>query len=107
MAAGGLSLVDVASAQDATIGFRGDAGDEGVVALCALDADRFFSVDASGEVLEWRDGAIAADHSLPRPGTARAIAVHPDTPRGPLLAVGLKLEGRVRRGYVACVGLER
>ena len=77
------------------------------MALCALDADRFFSVYASGEVLEWRDGAIAADHSLPRPGTARAIAVHPYTPLGPLLAVGLKLEGRVRRGYVACVGLER
>lgn len=79
---------------------------ESVVGLCALEDGRFFSVDASGEVLEWRDDGIIAKHELPRPGTARCIAVHPQTPRGPLLAVGLKVEGKERRGYVACLPIE-
>lgn len=74
--------------------------------FCALKDGRFFSVDASGEVLEWHGDDITARHELPRLGTARCIAVHPETPRGPLLAVGLKVEGKERRGYVACLGLE-
>jgi hypothetical protein len=77
-----------------------------VVGLCVLEDGRFFSVDASGEVLEWRDDGITAKHELPRPGTARCIAVHPETPRGPLLAVGLKVEGKERRGYVAFLPIE-
>lgn len=78
---------------------------ESVVGLCALEDGRFFSVDASGEVLEWRDDRVTRTFPLPRPGTPRCIAVHPSTPRGPLLAVGVKVEARPRRGYVACFAL--
>jgi hypothetical protein len=77
-----------------------------VVGLCALEDGRLFSVDASGEVIEWRDDAVAIVRTPPRPGTARCIAVHPDTPLGPLLAVGFKADDETRRGYVACWTLE-
>ena len=76
---------------------------QSVVGLCALEDGRFFSVDASGEVLEWRDQTVTMRHELPRPGSARCIAVHPETPRGPLLAVGLKAGEKGHRGYVACL----
>ena len=79
---------------------------QSVVGLCALDDGRFFSVDASGEVLEWREDAVARKHPLPRRGTPRSIAVHPHTPRGPLLAVGVKAGEKERRGYVACIPLD-
>ncbi len=75
---------------------------ESVVGLCALEDGRFFSVNANGEVLAWRDDRIVRTFAPPRPGTARCIAVHPDTPRGPLLAVGFKVVDGERRGYVAC-----
>ena len=75
---------------------------ESVVGLCALEDGRFFSVDANGEALEWRDEVITRTFTAPRPGTARCIAVHPETPRGPLLAVGMKVVEGERRGYVAC-----
>ena len=50
-----------------------------------------------------RDRSRASD---PAPRHRRCLAVHPDTPRGPLLAVGLEVEGKERRGYVACIPLE-
>ncbi len=76
---------------------------ESVVGLCALEDGRFFSVDASGEVLEWHGDSVARSHVLPRPGTPRCIAVHPETPHGPLLAVGVKVDHPPdHRGYVAC-----
>ena len=57
---------------------------QSVVGLCALEDGRFFSVDASGEVLEWsrrrqdpQSWTILRQRSLPRPATLRCIAVHP------------------------------
>lgn len=79
---------------------------QSVVGLCALEDGRFFSVDASGEVLEWHEDAIVRQHPLPGQGTPRCVAVHPNTPRGPLLAVGVKAGEKKRRGYVACVPLD-
>lgn len=77
-----------------------------VVGLCALEDGRFFSVDASGEVLEWHGEEVARSHTLPRRGTPRCLAVHPATPRGPTLAVGVKVPEGERRGYVACFSID-
>lgn len=74
---------------------------ESLVALAELDARRFFSVDASGELLEWTDDRISRRFVLPRGGSPRSLAIHPDTPLGPVVAVGVKLEDRRRLGYVA------
>jgi WD40 repeat protein len=63
---------------------------ESVVGLCALDDGRFFSVDGGGTIAEWHDDAIANTYDIPQPGSPRCIAVHPDTPAGPTLAVGVK-----------------
>lgn len=72
--------------------------------ICLLEDGRFL-VDASDEALEWRADGITAKHELPRPGTSRCIAVHPDTPREPLLGVRLRVE-EMSAGYVACLQLE-
>ena len=75
---------------------------ESVVGLCRLDADRWFSVDADGEILAWEGDTPTKSYALPRPGTPRALAVHPHTPAGALLAVGVKAADDEPRGYVAC-----
>ena len=73
---------------------------QSVVALCALEDGRFFSADASGEVLEWgrtlhgqgRNWKCLERRVLPRPGTPRCMAIHPRTSRRSkaILAVGVK-----------------
>ena len=75
---------------------------ESVVGLCRLDGDgRWFSVDAAGEIVAWQGADRRGRFDLPRPGTARSIAVHPATPHGPSLAVAVKAGDADRRGYVA------
>lgn len=86
---------------------------ESVVALCALEDGRFFSSDASGEILEWdRDYSggwkIVRRRQIPKSGTPRCLAVHPSTSNqsSGLLAVGVKVCEGSRRGYVVCFEIE-
>ncbi|MCB9634089.1 MAG: hypothetical protein H6721_18365 [Sandaracinus sp.] len=79
---------------------------ESLVGLAELDARRFYSVDASGELLEWTDDHVSRRFALPRGGSPRSLAVHPDTPLGPVVAVGVKLEDRRRLGYVAIFAVD-
>jgi len=93
---------------------------QSIIGLCALEDGRFFSVDASGLILEWKYKEVGSNSStsgpdmilqcfvsrtfcLPWPGTPRCMAVHPSTPEGGLLGVGVKLfdDAECRRGYVA------
>lgn len=78
---------------------------QSVVGLCCLDANRLCSVDADGEVCVWRDDQCELRFRLPGPGTPRTLAWHPDTPLGPLLAVGVKGPDGVEEGMVLCVSL--
>lgn len=76
---------------------------QSVVGLCVFDDGRLCSVDADGEVSVWYDGRREARTQIPVPGTPRAIAAHPSTPVGPLLAIGMKAGDDVRRGTVVCL----
>lgn len=92
---------------------------ESIVALCALDDDKgiFFSADANGEILKWtintteestEEVAVATrSYRLPRVGSPRCLAVHPSTPQGPLLAVGVKVSKSGQSGFVACFPVQR
>lgn len=83
---------------------------QSVIGLCALADGRFYSVDAGGEVLEWSDGVSSRSFKLPREGSPRSIAVHPDTLRGPMIAVAVKAkENRGlehKPGYTVCFSLD-
>lgn len=73
-----------------------------ITGLCALEDGRWFAVDAGGEVSAWRGDARLARWRILKPGTPRAMAVHPDTPLGPLVAVAVKAAEGERCGYVVC-----
>ena len=75
---------------------------ESIIGLCRLDSDRWFSVDAGGQICGWTNNSCTDHFDLHRTGTPRTIAVHPQTPIGPLLAVGVKGDEDERRGFVAC-----
>lgn len=74
-----------------------------VVGLAALDDDRWFSVDADGALSAWRGERLEQTTQLPGTGTPRAIAAHPDTVLGPMVAVGVKATDPTTRGRVIAV----